>query len=294
MYHNFSELQDYCNRSHVLLWEAVLKNEIRITHEPKELIYDRARRRLAIMESAVKKHIARPSEPDGNYIAGMSARQHDHKDNGICGAFINRVMAYALSCSEANASMGKVCAAPTAGSCGILPAVLIGMKEELSLKEETVLNGFITAGGLGAIITRNATGSGAEGGCQAECGVAAAIAAAAAVQMCGGTAEQSIAASGFALMNIMGLVCDPVAGLVQIPCAQRNASQAVNALVSADLALAGQPLLIPMDEIVEAMYQVGRQLPPSLRETAMGGLAATKTGKKMGRCLTEKNLQAEA
>ena len=126
------------------------------------------------------------------------------------------------------------------------------MKEELSLKEETVLNGFITAGGLGAIITRNATVSGAEGGCQAECGVAAAIAAAAAVQMCGGTAEQSIAASGFALMNIMGLVCDPVAGLVQIPCAQRNASQAVNALVSADLALAGQPLLIPMDEIVEA------------------------------------------
>ncbi|MFR6120486.1 MAG: L-serine ammonia-lyase, iron-sulfur-dependent, subunit beta [[Clostridium] scindens] len=136
MYHNFSELQDYCNRSHVLLWEAVLKNEIRITHEPKELIYDRARRRLAIMESAVKKHIARPSEPDGNYIAGMSARQHDHKDNGICGAFINRVMAYALSCSEANASMGKVCAAPTAGSCGILPAVLIGMKEELSLKRK--------------------------------------------------------------------------------------------------------------------------------------------------------------
>lgn len=294
MYHTFSELADYCERNHVFLWEAVLKNEIRISHEPKELIYDRARRRLEIMESAVKKHIARPSEADGSYISGMSAKQHENKDNGICGAFINRVMAYALSCSEANASMGKVCAAPTAGSCGILPAVLIGLKEELTLDEETVLNGFITAGGLGAIITHNATVSGAEGGCQAECGVAAAIAAAAAVQMCKGSVTQSIAASGFALTNVMGLVCDPVAGLVQIPCAQRNASQAVNALLSADLALAGQQLHIPMDEIVEAMYQVGRQLPPSLRETAMGGLAATKTGRMMGSLLAQKDLQAEA
>ena len=294
MYHTFRELADYCERNHVFLWEAVLKNEIRISHEPKELIYDRARRRLEIMESAVKKHIARPSEADGSYISGMSAKQHENKDNGICGAFINRVMAYALSCSEANASMGKVCAAPTAGSCGILPAVLIGLKEELALDEETVLNGFITAGGLGAIITHNATVSGAEGGCQAECGVAAAIAAAAAVQMCQGSVTQSIAASGFALTNVMGLVCDPVAGLVQIPCAQRNASQAVNALLSADLALAGQQLHIPMDEIVEGMYQVGRQLPPSLRETAMGGLAATKTGRMMGRLLAQKDLQAEA
>ena len=287
MYHTFRELADYCERNHVFLWEAVLKNEIRISHEPKELIYDRARRRLEIMESAVKKHIARPSEADGSYISGMSAKQHENKDNGICGAFINRVMAYALSCSEANASMGKVCAAPTAGSCGILPAVLIGLKEELALDEETVLNGFITAGGLGAIITHNATVSGAEGGCQAECGVAAAIAAAAAVQMCQGSVTQSIAASGFALTNVMGLVCDPVAGLVEIPCVKRNVLGCVNAISCADMAMAGIQSRIPPDEVIDAMQEVGCKMDSAFRETALGGLAATKTGQEIMHKLME-------
>ena len=185
----------------------------------------------------------------------------------------------ALSCSEVNASMGKICAAPTAGACGILPAVLIGLSREKGLSRRKTLEGLATASGVGAIITKNATVAGAEGGCQAECGVAAAMAAAAAVEMLGGSPEEAVNAVALALMNVMGLVCDPVAGLVQVPCAQRNASQAVNALISADMALGGMKSIIPCDQVVEAMAKVGRMLPMELRETALGGVAATAAGK---------------
>jgi L-serine dehydratase len=173
--------------------------------------------------------------------------------------------------------MGKICAAPTAGACGILPAVLISIEEKEKLPRSKALEGLLVASGIGAVIMKNATVAGAEGGCQAECGVAAAMAAAAAVHLKDGTNEMIGSAVAFALMNCMGLVCDPVAGLVQVPCAQRNASQAVNALLSADLALAGMKTLIPPDEVVEAMYRVGKLLPYQLKETALGGLAKTKT-----------------
>ena len=185
----------------------------------------------------------------------------------------------ALSCSEVNASMGKICAAPTAGACGILPSVLIGVGENLCLERLEILKALLTASGVGAIITKNATVSGAEGGCQAECGVAAAMAASAAVQMAGGSNEAAVHAAALALINCMGLVCDPVAGMVQAPCAQRNASQAVNAILSADLALAGMRSIVPPDEVVEAMLQVGRMLPPALRETGLGGIANTPGAK---------------
>jgi L-serine dehydratase len=175
--------------------------------------------------------------------------------------------------------MGKICAMPTAGSCGIVPSVLISVGEVLNKTEEDVIKALITASGLGAIVVENATVAGSEGGCQAECGVAAAMAAAGAVELKGGTPAMSMEALSFALINIMGLVCDPVAGLVQIPCAQRNASQAVNALLSADLALSGAKFPIPTDEVIDAMYKVGKLLPVQLRETAMGGIAATETGK---------------
>lgn len=162
-----------------------------------------------------------------------------------------------------------------------MPAVLISVSEQLKAPQEEVLRALLVASGIGAVITENATVSGSEGGCQAECGVAAAMAAAAVVYLKGGSPEMMINACGFSLMNCMGLVCDPVAGLVQMPCAARNASQAVNALISADMALSGMGTVVPPDEIVEAMYKVGRALPVSLRETALGGIAATPTGKKI-------------
>ena len=170
-----------------------------------------------------------------------------------------------------------------AGACGILPAVLFGMREEYDLSRGELQLALLTASGVGAVITKNATVSGAEGGCQAECGVAAAMAASAAVFLANGTNEASIHAVAFALMNAMGLVCDPIAGLVQVPCAQRNASQAVNALVAADLALAGMRSVIPPDEVVEAMLKVGHMLPDALKETAQGGIAATPTGKRIAK-----------
>ncbi len=185
------------------------------------------------------------------------------------------------SCLEANAAMGKICAAPTAGACGILPAVVITLARQLNCDRTDIENALATASGIGAIVMANATVSGAEGGCQAECGVAAAMAAGAAVCMMGGDAYAVFAAASLALMSAMGLVCDPVGGYVQIPCAYRNATQALSALGCADMALAGIDPRIPFDEVVQAMAEVGSQLPPALRETAEGGVAATPTGRRL-------------
>ena len=223
-------------------------------------------------------------------IAGQSQKQSSYTQAGdtLCGPLLGRIMARALSACEVNASMGRICAAPTAGSCGILPAVLGEVAAARGAGEGAVLDALLTACGVGAVITKNATVAGAEGGCQAECGTAAAMAAAAAVVLAGGSVQMVENAVAIALMNSMGLVCDPVAGLVQLPCSYRNASQAVNAVLSADLALAGQQSVIPADEVISAMYRVGRQLPPELRETAQGGIAATPTGRALHHRLTEK------
>jgi len=216
-------------------------------------------------------------------IGGDSKRINDYiiKENTICGSTVNKAMARALSCSEVNASMGRICAAPTAGSCGIIPASIITVSEELNSNIEDIIDALFTSAGIGEIIAKNATVSGAEGGCQAECGSAAAMAAAAIVELKNGTPEMSLHAASIALKNVMGLVCDPIAGLVESPCAKRNASGAVNALISADMALAGVKSIIPFDEVVEAMYKVGKSLPYELRETALGGIAGTPTGIKI-------------
>jgi len=213
----------------------------------------------------------------------MLKKVEDYKNTHktVSGEIINAAMAKALSTSEVNASMGKIVAAPTAGASGIIPAALLTVKERFDLSDEDLINGLFTAAGIGQIIAKNATISGAEGGCQAECGSASAMAAAAIVELLGGDVKKSFNAASFALINIMGLVCDPVAGLVEFPCALRNASGVINALVSADLALAGVESLIPFDEVVEAMYKVGKAMPESLRETALGGVADTLTGKEV-------------
>lgn len=283
MYHNMEELLKLCEEKKVLLWEMILENEKKLSGCTEEEIWEQLEKRYEVMEESTEKARKEPLSTAGNLISGVAFAQqfYSEKGNTICGSFLNRVMAYALSCSEVNASMGKICAVPTAGACGIVPAVLLSLAEDKKLEHETVLQGLMTASGIGAIITKNATVSGAEGGCQAECGVAAAMAASAAVEMSGGSPRQALHACAIALMNVMGLVCDPVAGLVQVPCAQRNASQAINALLSADLALGGMESIIPPDQVVEAMYRVGKLLPLQLKETALGGLAATPRGKEL-------------
>lgn len=283
MYHNLKELLQRAEENHVLISEIVLKNEMEEFGISSEEVYEKLKERIQVMERAAKKALEQSLSTAGNLISGTAMQQMQHTASGktLCGEFMNKAMAMALSGSEVNASMGRICAAPTAGACGILPAVLFSIRDERKIEEKTVLDALLTASGIGTIIMKNATVAGAEGGCQAECGVAAAMAAAAGVQLCGGTPAQSIEAVSLALVNCMGLVCDPVAGLVQIPCAQRNASQTVNALICIDLAMGGMKLPIPPDEVVEAMYRVGRMLPPQLRETAQGGIAAARSAQEI-------------
>lgn len=283
MYSSIEELVWEAEERHFPLWQIILENECRLTQKTQKEVFEKLDERYEVMKKSAKKALEQPQESVGNLITGTAFRQQLYSNNrdSLCGGELNHVMAMALSASEVNASMGKICAAPTAGSCGILPAVLIGVSEKYWLDKRTTLQGLLTASGIGTIIVKNATVSGAEGGCQAECGVAAAMAAAAAVEMRNGSPRTAAHAAAIALMNCMGLVCDPVAGLVQVPCAQRNASQSINAMLSADLALAGMKSVIPPDEVVEAMYKVGKKLPVEFKETALGGIAATPTGKKI-------------
>lgn len=285
MYKDLASLLAEATEAGVPLWRIIADEELRLTEMTDHELMMRLDTRLSIMEQSANRALEEPLETVGGLISGVASRHQTYARDkgGLAGRLANQVMAYALSSSEVNASMGCICAAPTAGACGILPAVLFGLREEYDLSRGELQLALLTASGVGAVITRNATVSGAEGGCQAECGVAAAMAASAAVFLANGTNEASIHAAAFALMNSMGLVCDPIAGLVQVPCAQRNASQAVNALLSADLALAGMRSIIPPDEVVDAMLRVGHMLPDALKETAQGGIAATPTGKRIAK-----------
>lgn len=286
MYETIEDLLEECESRGVPLWQVILENQCRLAECGQDAVWSQLKLRYQVMKSSAVRALEDPKSTAGTLISGYAGRQAAYgRGDTICGPLINRVMSLALSGSEVNAAMGRICAAPTAGSCGILPAVLMGVAEAEALSEQTVLEGLLTASGLGTVIVKNATVSGAEGGCQAECGAAAAIAAAAAVQMKGGTPRQSAHALALALMNCMGLICDPVAGLVQIPCAQRNASQAVNALLSADLALAGMTSPVRPDQVIEAMYRVGRMLPGELKETAFGGIAAEPDAKDIAKNL---------
>ena len=280
MYKNFSEMLKYCKENKSSIWEVSLINEINLSGKSEEEIFKELIRRLEIMKESAKNALDKPVGGEMNLIRGVAKNQFEHsKKQTICGKYLNTVMAYALSCSEVNSAMGKICAAPTAGSCGILPAVIISVGENLNLSEKEMSKGLLTSAAVGAVIMKNGTVAGAEGGCQAECGVAAAMASAAAVEIYGGDAEMALEAASISLINVMGLVCDPIAGLVQVPCAQRNASQSLNAMLSADMALSGMKIGIPLDEVVEAMVKVGKMLPWELKETAAGGIAATKAGK---------------
>ncbi len=278
MYQNFSDL---LTLSHDMpIWQVILDTEHQLTALPHDAIWASFDVRYSIMKQSATRALHDALPTAGSLISGYATQAHAYtaQGNPLCGDRISRVIAHALSCSEVNASMGRICACPTAGSCGIVPAVLVTLETDLQCDRQKVLEALCIASGFGAIVTQNATVAGAEGGCQAECGVAAGMAAAAAVWLGDGTAEQCMHAFSIALMNVLGLVCDPLAGLVQVPCAQRNASQAVSAMVAADLALGGMISPIPADEMVDAMYRVGRALPMELRETALGGMASTPTG----------------
>ena len=281
MYKNAQELLEMCDSQGKRAWEIALETEVKLTDLSAEKVLEYFGKRLDIMVNSAKKALEHKQATKGGLIDGVANCQYEYSKNeeSITGGYINYVMALAYSSSEVNASMGKICASPTAGSCGILPAVLVGMMEKENIPREKVIEALVLASAVGAIYTRNATVAGADGGCQAECGVASSMAAAAAAYMKGASDKACFDAAGFAMINVMGLVCDPVAGLVALPCAHRNASGAVNALIAADMAMAGQVSHIPFDQVVDAMFKVGKMLPPQLRETAKGGIASTPAGK---------------
>ena len=220
---------------------------------------------------------------------GLKMRQYNFRGAAMSGGYVSEVIAEALSMAESNACMRRIVAAPTAGACGVLPAVLLPLWHRGEISQKLVIEALYTASGIGAAIAHEACISGAAGGCQAEVGSASAMAAGALVQIRGGSGRQIAHAVAMALKNLMGLVCDPVAGLVEVPCVKRNVVGAVNAVSAADMAMAGIESRIPADEVIIAMGDVGRRMPPELRETSLGGLAATPFGESVRRRLQKKS-----
>lgn len=276
------ELIEICNEKNIPIWEYTIQEEIEKSESNRETVIERMRSTLHVMMNSATYAQENEVQSVSGLIGGdaYKIKQYADKGNTLSGEFMNRAMARALSSSEVNAAMGRIVACPTAGSSGILPAVVLSAGEKLNKTEGQLINALFTAAGVGVIIAKNATLAGAEGGCQAECGSAAAMASAAVVEMMGGTPQQALSAAAIVIKNVLGLICDPVAGLVEVPCAKRNIAGTVSALTTADLAMSGVYSKIPFDEVVWAMYKVGKQLPSELRETAQGGIAITPTALK--------------
>lgn len=279
MFGTVKELIELSKNNNKSIADIMIEQEILATNKTKEDIISLMTDNYKVMESAIESGIKGVKSYSG-ITGGDGKRMYDYIDEGnyLTDEIFLKAICYAISTNEVNAAMGVICATPTAGSAGVVPAVLFSLKEKLKLSEDDCINFLFTAGAFGYIIANNACISGAAGGCQAEVGSASGMAAAAAVIAKGGTGEQAAHALSISLKNMMGLVCDPVAGLVEVPCISRNAAGAVNALCAAEMALAGIKSVIPTDEVIEAMYQVGINMPVELRETALGGIATTKTG----------------
>ncbi len=277
------ELTVYLEKENKTLGEYALEREEETAKRSKEEIRQQMDQALAVMERSSQAARKEPVRSVSGLTGGNAWKYESYLAAGksILGRIPSLAAAMALSCSEINASMQCIVACPTAGSCGIVPASLLSCAQERGLSRERVIDGLFAASAVGMIIGSRATLAGAEGGCQAECGSAAAMAAAAVVEMLKGTPRMAFHAGAMALKSVLGLTCDPVAGLVEIPCIKRNASGAVNALLCAYLALAGVESYIPFDQVVDAMYAVGKAMPKSLRETAKGGLAVTPAGLRM-------------
>ncbi len=289
-YDSIQELVDAAISSNTPLGSLILKDQAEQMELSEEEIYARMDKSFEVMEQSVQKGYKKTLKSTSGLTGGDAYIMKEYaQTGGICGSFMTGAMARAIAVSEYNAAMGKIVAAPTAGSCGIMPGCLVSLLEEKNIEREKIIHAMFTAAGFGIVIAKRASIAGAQGGCQAECGSAAAMAAAALVEIYGGSPAQSADACAIALKNQLGLVCDPVAGLVEIPCIKRNVAGVMIAFSAADMALAGISSKIPVDEVVDAMKEVGDALPCSLKETAKGGLANTPTGRKMTESIFGKN-----
>ena len=285
-YSTIEELINLASENEMTVSEIVIQSEIEESEKSRDEVLKRMRETFEVMKEAVEEG-KNKQEKSPSGLSGGDAHRLSNFDDFLGDNIYKRVMTYAVATSEVNASMGKIVAGPTAGSSGIVPAVLLAVGEKINADDEEIIKALFTASGLGMVVSKKATLAGAAGGCQAECGVGSAMAAGAAVELAGGKPEMVGNAFALALKNLLGLVCDPVAGLVEVPCVKRNGFSASHALTAANMALAEVGSVIPADEVVEAMTQIGNLMPGSLKETAMGGLAATETGLKIAEELDE-------
>lgn len=274
---NAKEILALCQEKNLPISEVMRQREILLGETTAKIVDQRMDRVLEIMKDAAFSPIKNPVKSMGGLIGGESRKLYEFQFQGksLCGNVLSRSITYAMATLETNASMGLIVASPTAGSAGIVPGLMLALQEVYEFSDEKIRQALFNAGAIGYLAMRNATVAGAVGGCQAEVGIASAMAASAAVELLGGTPLQCTYAASTVLMNMLGLVCDPVGGLVEYPCQNRNAAGVSNALIAAEMSLAGITQFIPLDEMIDTMYKVGKKLPAELRETALGGCAAT-------------------
>ncbi|KMY45036.1 serine dehydratase [Bacillus sp. FJAT-27916] len=282
MFRNVAELVELAETRQVKIAEVMIQQEMDVTGRSREEVIQFMDRNLTVMEEAIERGLKGVKSHSG--LTGGDAvllQEYIKKGKSLSGEVLLDGVSKAVATNEVNAAMGTICATPTAGSAGVVPGTLFAVKEKLNPTRQEMIEFLFTSGAFGFVVANNASISGAAGGCQAEVGSASGMAAAAIVELAGGTPSQCAEAMAITLKNMLGLVCDPVAGLVEVPCVKRNAMGAANAMVAADMALAGIKSRIPCDEVIDAMYKIGQTMPVALRETAQGGLAATPTGREL-------------
>lgn len=283
----FNELREICEKSGKTIWEVTLSSEAELAETSEEDIRAIVKKSLDAMKEAITSGLKSKELS----ISGMCGDDCDRlqkrflSEHSLFGKTFEKIATYALATIEENLRMGKIVACPTAGSCAIVPSVLVGVGEDLNISEEEQINALITAGSIGRIISNKVALAGAVAGCQAECGVASAMSAGALTQMRGGNIDQIFNAVALAMKNLLGLTCDPVCGLVEIPCVKRNPFLAIHAVTASELALADIRTKIPLDEVIDALAQTGQLMSPMLKESSQAGLATTKTALELKKLL---------
>ncbi|QNO19315.1 L-serine ammonia-lyase, iron-sulfur-dependent, subunit alpha [Caproicibacterium amylolyticum] len=281
-YYSVKQMLEDAKENKMPLWETIMMDDVLAQHSSREASLHQMQHLWEVMKTTSTEYRASDHSHSG-LVGGDSAKVTEAAKQGclIGDNFLNEIIAEALKIGECNACMKRIVATPTAGSCGVLPAVLIPLAKKEQLPDEAIVYALYVAAGFGQVVAQRASIAGASGGCQAEIGTASAMAAAALTALKGGSSEMCAHACAMALSNLLGLVCDPVAGLVEVPCVQRNVAGALNAVGAANMALSGVVCRIPADEVIDAMGEIGDQMSADLRETGRGGLAATPTGKKI-------------
>lgn len=282
MFRTVAELVELAEKEDILISEVMIQQEMDVKEKTRAEVFSEMERNLDVMEKAIEDSLKGVTSVTG--LTGGDAvliQEYMKNHTPLSGNLMMDAVSKAMGTNEVNAAMGTICATPTAGSAGCVPGTLFAVKNQLNPTREQMVRYLFTAGAFGFVVANNAFISGAAGGCQAEVGSAGAMASAAIVEMAGGSPQQSAEAFAMTLKNMLGLVCDPVAGLVEVPCVKRNAGGSSLAIVSADMALAGVTSRIPCDEVIGAMYKIGQTMPSALRETGEGGLADTPTGRML-------------